>query len=86
LSRTRFPHEFREPAETDSGGARFRPGAGRAGQPQRALTHTAHFGVPLQQKLRAPDVESEPAYPGAPEVKRRRLQGRLIEKLKAPGP
>ncbi len=56
------------------------------GQPQRDPTHTANFGVKLQEKLRALGVECELVYPGAPEVRHRRLEDFLIEKLKATKP
>jgi acetyl esterase/lipase len=53
------------------------------GQNQRDPTHTANFGVKLQERLRAVGVECELVYPGAPEVNHRRVQDFLIEKLKA---
>lgn len=56
------------------------------GQPRPDPTHTANFGVKLEEKLRALGVECELVYPGAPDVKHRRLQDYLIEKLKAPKP
>jgi len=53
------------------------------GQDQRDPTHTANFGLKLQEKLRAVGVECELVYPGAPDVKHRHVQDFLIEKLKA---
>lgn len=53
------------------------------GQPQRDPTHTANFGVKLQEKLRTIGGECELVYPGAPDVKHRRVEDFLIEQLKA---
>lgn len=52
------------------------------GQKQTDPTHTANFGVKLQEKCKSVGVECELVYPGAPEVKHPRLAGFLIEKLK----
>jgi hypothetical protein len=54
------------------------------GQDQKDPTHTANFGVKLQEKLRAAGVECELVYPGAPDVKHRQESEYLIDKLKAP--
>ena len=56
------------------------------GQNQRDPTHTANFGLKLQEKLRAVGVECELVYPGAPDVKHRHVQDSLLEKLKAGKP
>ncbi len=47
-------------------------------------THTANFGVKLQEKFRHIGVESELVYPGAPELKHATVEDYLIEKMKAP--
>ena len=52
------------------------------GQPQKDPTHTANFGVKLQEKLKSVGVECELVYPGAPEVKHPTIEEYLIEKLK----
>ncbi|CAN5885043.1 alpha/beta hydrolase [soil metagenome] len=54
------------------------------GQDQKDPTHTANFGVKLEEKLRSVGVECELVYPGAPDVKHASAQAYLIEKLKAP--
>jgi len=54
------------------------------GQPAKDPTHTANFGVKLQEKLRSVGVESELVYPGAPNVQHPQIADFLIEKLKAP--
>ncbi len=51
------------------------------GQPAADPTHTANFGVKLQEKLRALRVECELVYPGAPDVRHATAQAFLIEKL-----
>ena len=53
------------------------------GQDQKDPTHTANFGVKLQEKLNAIGVENELVYPGAPGVKHPQMHDFLIEKLKA---
>lgn len=52
------------------------------GEPQKDPTHTANYGVKLQEKLRALGVECEFVYPGAPDVKHPTIESFLIEKLK----
>ncbi len=52
------------------------------GQEQKDPTHTANYGVKLQEKLRSLGVECELVYPGAPDVKHHGTDGYLIEKLK----
>lgn len=54
------------------------------GQNQKDPTHTANFGVKLEEKLRSIGVECELVYPGAPNIKHASAQDYLIEKLKAP--
>ncbi len=51
------------------------------GQPQKDPTHTANFGVKLQEKLNDLHVECELNYPGAPNVKHPTINIYLIEKL-----
>jgi acetyl esterase/lipase len=51
---------------------------------QKDPTHTANFGVKLQEKFKSVGVECELMYPGAPDVKHQTPQQYLIEKLKAP--
>jgi acetyl esterase/lipase len=55
------------------------------GQEQKDPTHTANFGVKLEERLRSAGVECELVYPGAPGVKHPTVQDYLIEKLKSPG-
>jgi len=56
------------------------------GQNQDDPTHTANFGVKLEEKLRGLGVECELAYPGAPDVKHPGIQQFIVEKLKGPAP
>ena len=51
------------------------------GQPADDATHTANFGVKLQEKLHATGLECELVYPGAAQVKHPAEQDWLIEKL-----
>lgn len=53
------------------------------GQEQKDPTHTANFGVKLQERLREVGVESELVYPGAPGVKHPQIHDYLIATLKA---
>ena len=53
------------------------------GQAQQDPTHTANFGVKLQEKLRGLGVDCELVYPGAPDVKHPTMQAYLIERLKS---
>ncbi len=55
------------------------------GQEQKDPTHTANFGVKLQEKCRRLGVECELVYPGAPDVKHPQLAQYLIEKLAGEG-
>ena len=52
------------------------------GKPQKDPTHTANFGVKLQEKLKGLGVECELVYPGAPDVKHVSIETFLIAKLK----
>ena len=54
------------------------------GQEQKDPTHTANFGVKLEEHLKANGVACELVYPGAPEVKHAQAHDFLIDKLKAP--
>jgi acetyl esterase/lipase len=53
------------------------------GQVEKDPTHTANFGVKLQEKLKSVGVENELAYPGAPDMKHPTVEEYLIAKLKA---
>lgn len=53
------------------------------GKPQQDPTHTANYGVKLQEKCKAVGVECELVYPSAPDVKHKSMSDFLIEKLKA---
>lgn len=52
------------------------------GKEARDPTHTANFGVLLQEKLRATGVAHELVYPGAPDVKHAQMHDFLIATLK----
>jgi len=54
------------------------------GQNQKDPTHTANFGVKLQEKCKSVGVECELVYPGAPGVKHATVHNYLFEKLKSP--
>jgi acetyl esterase/lipase len=54
------------------------------GEPQKDPTHTANYGVKLQEKCRSAGVECELVYAGAPDVKHEQAYLYLIDKLKAP--
>ena len=56
------------------------------GEEQKDPTHTANFGVKLQEKLRATGIDCELVYPGAPDVKHPQIHDYLIGRLKAPLP
>jgi len=53
------------------------------GQPQKDPTHTANYGVKLQEKCKSVGVECELVYPGASNVKHKAATDFLIAKLKA---
>jgi len=52
------------------------------GQPQTDPTHTANFGVKLQERLNSVGVSCELVYPGAPEVRHPTVEAALLEMLK----
>jgi hypothetical protein len=54
------------------------------GQDQKDPTHTANFGVKLQERCAAAGVPCELVYPGAPGVKHADPTAYLIATLKAP--
>ena len=56
------------------------------GKDQKDPTHTANFGVKLQEKCKAEGVPCELVYPGAPDVKHPTVSSYLIDKLKAEKP
>ncbi|MCX7044289.1 MAG: alpha/beta hydrolase [Candidatus Sumerlaeota bacterium] len=60
------------------------PTAPALGKDQKDPTHTANYGVKLQEKCKSLGLECELVYPGAPNVKHKDAQAYLIEKLKAP--
>ena len=53
------------------------------GQEQKDPTHTANFGVKLQEKLRSVGVSCELVYPGAQDVQHRQICDYFLDKLKA---
>ena len=55
------------------------------GQEQKDPTHTANFGVKLQEKCRSVGVECHLAYPGAADLKYHSVSEFLIAKLKGKG-
>jgi len=59
----------------------FYQSAPALGKPQKDPTHTANFGVKLEEKLKSLNVECELVYPGAPDVKHATIEAYLIEKL-----
>ena len=54
------------------------------GREQKDPTHTANFGVKLQERCKSLGVPCELAYPGAPGVKHATVQDYLVEMLTAP--
>jgi acetyl esterase/lipase len=53
------------------------------GQEQKDPTHTANYGVKLQEKCKAIGVACELVYPGAPDVKHAKVEDYLIATLKS---
>ena len=53
------------------------------GKDQKDPTHTANFGVKLQEHCKEVGVPCELVYPGAPDVKHPSVEKYLIEKLKS---
>ena len=62
----------------------FYPAPPALGQPAKDPTHTANFGVKLEERLRELGVPCELVYPGAPGVTHRNIPDYLIERLRAP--
>jgi len=56
------------------------------GQDQKDPTHTANFGVKLQERCREFRVKCDLVYPGASDVKHATIQDYLIATLKGPKP
>jgi acetyl esterase/lipase len=56
------------------------------GQEQKDPTHTANYGVKLQEHCKELGVACELVYPGAPDVKHKTPYDYLVEKLKEPAP
>lgn len=54
------------------------------GRDQNDPTHTANYGVKLQEKCKRLGVDCELVYPDAPDVKHKTADDYLIESLKAP--
>jgi len=54
------------------------------GQDQKDPTHTANFGVKLQEKCNSTGVECELVYPGATNVRHATARDYLIDRLKSP--
>ena len=54
------------------------------GEIQKDPTHTANYGVKLQEKCKSLGLECELVYPGAPGVKHPQIHDFLIATLKAP--
>jgi len=52
------------------------------GQVEKDPTHTANYGVKLQEKCESAKVRCELVYPGAPDVKHAGIAAYLIEELK----
>jgi len=63
--------------------ALFFSSAPALGQEQKDPTHTANFGVKLQERCKEAGVPCELVYPGAPDVKHPTAQAYLLETLKA---
>ena len=54
------------------------------GQEQKDPTHTANYGVKLQEKYQSLGLDCELVYPGAPDVKHKSADEYLIASLKGP--
>jgi acetyl esterase/lipase len=59
----------------------FYNNAPELGKEQKDPTHTANFGVKLQERVRSVGVECELVYPGTPEVKHPSIPEAIIDKL-----
>lgn len=55
------------------------------GQPAKDPTHTANFGVKLQEHLRTLGVPCELVYPGAPDVQHAAIVDYVLARLAPPG-
>jgi hypothetical protein len=53
------------------------------GEEQKDPTHTANYGVKLQEKMKSVGVPCELVYPGAPDVRHASHIEYLIDRLKA---
>lgn len=53
------------------------------GKPQKDPTHTANFGVKLQEKIKSVGGQCQLVYPGAPDVKHKTAAEYLIATLKS---
>jgi hypothetical protein len=53
------------------------------GQPTKDPTHSANYGLPLQQKCQSVGVACDLIYPGAPGEKPEQVHTYLIKKLTA---
>lgn len=62
----------------------FYASAPELGKEQKDPTHTANFGVKLQERVRSVGVDCELVYPGAPDVKHPTIPEAIIDKLKGP--
>jgi acetyl esterase/lipase len=58
------------------------PTAPALGQDQKDPTHTANFGVKLQEKVKSVGGRCELVYPGAPDVQHKSIDDYLLEVLK----
>ena len=52
------------------------------GLPQKDPTHTANFGVKLQERCKEVGVDCELVYPGAPDIKHPHVEQYIIESLR----
>jgi acetyl esterase/lipase len=68
----------------DSPVALYFSGPPAIGQEQKDPTHTANFGLKLQEHCQAIGVPCELVYPSAPDVKHPTVLAYLLETLKAP--
>ena len=51
------------------------------GKDQKDPTHTANYGVKLQEELKSLGVPCELVYPGAPDVTHKTIEDFLVKKL-----
>jgi len=69
-------------SKDDPGVYLFYAAAPAIGQEQKDPTHTANYGVKLQEHCQEIGVPCELVYPGAPEVKHPNIDSYLVETLK----